>query len=570
MEASRMANTNANSNGDSESLQDTLVFIQSGQPIPNSPFARRHSPSIESAPSSRNSTRVPSHRLPSPETEPVGPTGPISYEYLEWTTLLPEGVPPHIQAITDPFAWGRARKNVTLFMSCFSTFVAAYVAGAYTAGMDGMQADFGVSKEALLGGLALFTGGFAVAPMFLAPLSEVYGRRPVFIATLALACACHLGTALCQDFAGLMLGRFFLGVGTSTFSTMVGGVISDIYHAEDRSFPMSLFTTTAIGGTGIGPVISAFINRDLGWRWIHWFQLILNLLVLLLLSLAMKETRGNVLMTRKAYMLNEWLDQREGNFQDVDMKTPQKKVRWKVRADESKESLATLMKMSLTRPFHLLFTEPVVFWFSMWTAFAWGVLYLFLESIPIMFEAIYHFDKVQIGMIFLSLVVGCLLANISNYLLEQLANIYLPLPAPPTPADPERRLYSSCIVSILLPIGMFLYGWTAYPRFHYLIPTLGITCATMGIYSIYLAVFNYFADTYQRYASSALAAQSFCRNMMAAGFPLFTEAMFTGLGFGAASSLLGGVAMVLTVVPWVLIFYGGRIRARSKFAKALH
>jgi len=57
---------------------------------------------------------------------------------------------------------------------------------------------------------------------------------------------------------------------------------------------------------------------------------------------------------------------------------------------------------------------------------------------------------------------------------------------------------------------------------------------------------------------------------MAAGFPLFTEAMFTGLGFGAASSLLGGVAMVLTVVPWVLIFYGGRIRARSKFAKALH
>ena len=33
----------------------------------------------------------------------------------------------------------------------------------------------------------------------------------------------------------------------------------------------------------------------------------------------------------------------------------------------------------------------------------------------------------------------------------------------------------------------------------------------MGIFSIYLAVFNYLADTYHRYASSALAAQSFCK-----------------------------------------------------------
>ena len=88
----------------------------------------------------------------------------------------------------------------------------------------------------------------------------------------------------------------------------------------------------------------------------------------------------------------------------------------------------------------------------------------------------------------------------------------------------------------------------------------------MGVFSIYLAVFNYLADTYHRYASSALAAQSFCRNMLGGVFPLLTVAMFRHLTFQGASSLLGGIGALLTLVPWVLVFYGPRIRARSKFA----
>ena len=55
------------------------------------------------------------------------------------------------------------------------------------------------------------------------------------------------------------------------------------------------------------------------------------------------------------------------------------------------------------------------------------------------------------------------------------------------------------------------FGWTSFPNIPWIVPTLAVGCATMGIFSIYLAVFNYLADTYHRYASSALAAQSFCK-----------------------------------------------------------
>lgn len=91
----------------------------------------------------------------------------------------------------------------------------------------------------------------------------------------------------------------------------------------------------------------------------------------------------------------------------------------------------------------------------------------------------------------------------------------------------------------------------------------------MGIYSIYLATFNYLADAYHRYASSALAAQSFCRNLMGGIFPLFTAVMFKHLTFQGAVSLLGGIGLLLTAVPWVLTLYGPAIRRRSKFASEI-
>ena len=156
--------------------------------------------------------------------------------------------------------------------------------------------------------------------------------------------------------------------------------------------------------------------------------------------------------------------------------------------------------------------------------------------------------------------IGALISTVLSIYQEKLGRHYGKISS-----TPEGRLYFSCVESALLPIGLFWFGWTS-SSVHWIVPALAVGCATMGIFSVYLAVFNYLADTYHRYASSALAAQSFCRNMLGGVFPLVTTAMFTRLTFAGAASFLGGVGAVLTIVPWVLIFYGPRIRARSKFA----
>lgn len=157
--------------------------------------------------------------------------------------------------------------------------------------------------------------------------------------------------------------------------------------------------------------------------------------------------------------------------------------------------------------------------------------------------------------------IGAFLSTVLSIYQEKIARHYGNMSA-----SPEGRLYFSCIESALLPIGLFWFGWSSFSSIHWIVPTIAVGCATMGIFSIYLAVFNYLADTYHRYASSALAAQSFCRNMLGGIFPLVITAMFRRITFAGASSFLGGVGALLTIVPWVLVFLGPKIRARSKFA----
>ena len=184
--------------------------------------------------------------------------------------------------------------------------------------------------------------------------------------------------------------------------------------------------------------------------------------------------------------------------------------------------------------------------------------------IPYAFETIYAFNLEQSGAVFAAISIGATLSTIISLYQERIAARF-----GKHSATPEGRLYYSCIQSALLPIGLFWYGWTLSSSIPWIVPAMAIACATMGIFSVYLAVFNYLSDVYGLYASSAIAAQSMCRNLLGGAFPLFTQQMYAKLSFGGAASLMGGLGVILTLVPWVLVFYGPRIRARSKFASQL-
>jgi MFS transporter, DHA1 family, multidrug resistance protein len=71
------------------------------------------------------------------------------------------------------------------------------------------------------------------------------------------------------------------------------------------------------------------------------------------------------------------------------------------------------------------------------------------------------------------------------------------------------------------------------------------------------------------YAASAFAANMMIRSAVGAAFPLFTTQMFEVMGVKWASTLIGGVALLLAPMPFIFYKYGPRIRQKSQFAPCI-
>ncbi|KAK1987709.1 major facilitator superfamily domain-containing protein [Colletotrichum cereale] len=482
----------------------------------------------------------------------------------------------------SPFAWSLRKKTTVLFGTFFAATLAAYSAGAYAMAADPLMRKWGLSSTEFNLGITLFVLGFGFAPMVLALISEIYGRYWVFVGSGAVFFLGTLGCAVTRSFAGMLVSRLVTGNGAAVFATLTGGVVGDIFHQENRNTPMALYSLTIMVGTGLGPMVSGFIVDSLDWRWIFYLQMITVGSTTLAISFFFDETRSNVVLRRKCAALNVHFEdiplqrvspQRnvsgtllERDTQPPSVDLPQQTVRVQFQAHLEGPALdMSIIWRSFSFPLKLLFTESVVFWFSAWVSFAWAILYMQFNSIGLAFRSVHGFSSTQVGGVYAAVLVGSVIGATVTIFQDPVFRRLMPRRM----ATPEGRLYSACVESLFLPVGLLWFGWGSSPDVHWAVPALAIVAVTVGIFTVYLAVFNYLADVYHQYASSALAAQSMCRNLLAGVFPLFTNVMFQRLGYGVAGSLLGGIGLLLSLVPWLLCIYGERIRARSPFAGQL-
>ena len=125
---------------------------------------------------------------------------------------------------------------------------------------------------------------------------------------------------------------------------------------------MALFAGAAFLGTGLGPLCSGSIAQHVSWRWVFYVQVIDCGLLILAVTIFFKETRGSVLLSRRAKLLNSWYEAREkvglvGLEMVPDCKGAKQsqRIRWKVKSDEERESLAKMIGVSVYRPFRRLY-----------------------------------------------------------------------------------------------------------------------------------------------------------------------------------------------------------------------
>ncbi|KZP26754.1 MFS general substrate transporter [Athelia psychrophila] len=449
----------------------------------------------------------------------------------------------------DPVHYSYSLKWTITIVGCFFSILAGGAASTYNLGFPSMERDLNCTSFQATVGLAVYALGFATIPLVSTSLSEEAGRRPLYIGSLIGVILMHLMVALSKNIQTVIVARFFAGGFGSTGAIMVGGTIADIWLPHERSLPMAIYSFAAMGGTGLGPIAAGFVemNPRLQWRWIQWIHMILTGVVLVLVIAFMSETRSTVILTRLARKLRK----DTGNH------------RYRARVEDERGSFRNLLYVSCTRPLFLLFTEPIVFSISIWAGFAWGILYGLIDSVGPVFETLHHFNSGEVGLAFIAIAVGAFLGVMSNLLQDRLYQKNFPT------RGPEARLYYACGAGVVFPIGMFIYAWCTFPQVHWIALIIGMVVFIWAAFTIYVAVFTYVADCYGPFASSASAGQSLLRNLMGMAFPLFTQQMFATLTYKWANTVFALIAVLMIPIPFILFFYGPRIRARSKFASQL-
>ena len=244
----------------------------------------------------------------------------------------------------------------------------------------------------------------------------------------------------------MLVARFFDGMAGSAFLSVAGGTVGDMFSHYELQAPMMIFTASPFIGPPIGPMLGDFINQYASWRWSYYVLLIWVAAMLALITFFIPETYHPVVLQRKAFQIR-----RETGDE-----------RWHAPIEKMDRSILQTVIRSCYRPFMLLTLEPMCLNLCLFSAILLGVLYLWFGAFELVFEKNYGFELWQVGLTYLGIFIGILIAIASGVLWRR---HYLRLVqdrekrgGDPGGSEPEYRLPPAIAGGILVPIGLFWYG----------------------------------------------------------------------------------------------------------------
>ena len=205
----------------------------------------------------------------------------------------------------NPYNWSLPRRALITCCISASSFAASLSSSAYTGAAKEVEQLFNVDTEVVTLGLSLFVLGFVVGPVLFAPLSELYGRQPVFISTYGTLAIFNAGAAGSKNIQTLLVLRFFAGVAGSSPLTNAGAQTADMYGPRLVGLAMSTFIIAPFIGPALGPIIGGYIGQNVGWRWVEGFLALFTGAMWLLGTLFIPETYAPVLLRKRAQTLTK-------------------------------------------------------------------------------------------------------------------------------------------------------------------------------------------------------------------------------------------------------------------------
>lgn len=447
----------------------------------------------------------------------------------------------------NPFNWPSWKKWLVTFTIANTCLCISLGSSLYVAAVPALMKIHHASETLVISGLTFYLVGLALGPAIAAPISEVIGRRWIYVTLFPASMLFAMGVGLAKNIRTILILRFFCGFFASPPMALAGGTITDIWSNSPLglALAMSLFCLSPFLGPIIGPIVGGFAAEHKNWQWTMWVYLMFSGAVLPFL-LACPETFKVAILDARA--------KKRG-----------------INVIKPKFSFKDALNRYLARPLEMLVVEPIVCFTSIYIAFVFAVLFGFFEAYPIIFHGLYRMDPAVSSLPFIGVGVGLVLGVLMNILykrtlfMKKMKNASNP-DAQSEWEPPESQLKIVKVGAILLPISLFWLAWTSRKNIHWIAPTLAGIPFGFGLMWIFLGVISYYAYSFPpAYVASAISANNLLRYLLAAVFPLFVVQMYDKLHIDWATSLFAFISLAMVPIPFIFERYGERIRLKSKY-----
>ncbi|KAJ4991676.1 major facilitator superfamily transporter [Stagonosporopsis vannaccii] len=348
----------------------------------------------------------------------------------------------------NPHNWSSVRRWFQTSAISGIALVGTFASSVLSLALEPTAAEFGSPTIIATLAFSIYQLGLAFGGPFAVPLSESFGRKLVVFISLPLFAFFILGTGFARSMPTLVVTRFFAGFFAAPSLSVGSGTLSDLWPPEKHSSPMSMYVAAPFFGFGSptrrGSHADCWLALDF-MAYLILYRCTGDSSCAILLGIVQ-----SIILRRRA----------KKNGQPLPP-APLEGATWN-------KALQTYISKTLTRPMHMLFTEPIVAAINTYSAFNFGQLYSFFAAFPQVYREYYGFDSLSTGLTFISVGVGVIIATIVIILFSK--KWYPPLVRravhddKPKPSHaksrlpPEKRLPLAMNGGPCITIGLFMYG----------------------------------------------------------------------------------------------------------------
>ena len=524
---------------------------------------------------------------PSVEIEPASTPQSIT---LSPTSASPQPQPPPQEIYTT---FSQREKYGITFILGITTITSPLTGTIYFPLLPLLQTHFHTSAQAINLTITIYVVFQALSPLFFATLSDTFGRRPIFLVTLLIFLFANLGLALVQDsYVALLVLRALQSFGASAAFAVSYGVVADVCVPSDRGNMVGPISAAQSLGLCIGPVVGGWVAwKSGGYGWVFWVLVIVGGVLIALVGGFLPETAKNVVgngsLGAAKWWMRPWCNGTMHSVRRLRRKWGLKE-KGSVDASGGRNADEPCAGKKRFRFFDFLACLRIIFWKDsalILCMHGWFYLvdYSIQTAIPSMYQDVYHFNELLVGLSYLPRGAGVITGGYINgkmmdrkyritakeigHTVDRVAGDDLDhFPIEKARSRDSWHLFGT--LSVVL-VG---YGWAIDKHAHVSIPLILQYVQGFLTTSLYTTFITLLVDVFPESPSTAAATASVMRCSFAASGIAALQPLLNVLGVGWYFTALALVSSILGSVLLLAIATHGRkwrSERRTRTTKAL-